>query len=373
VNDEPKSTQAASGNRRWSQFGLRGLLLLVLAIAIGLLACRQYLKPYWRQQQTIALIERLGGTCQTAEAGQWWLRLAGSTHNVTQVNLADSDDPDAYLADVAELPAVELLIVGGPEFTDEHARRLYKTHSLRGLIHDSTGVTDEELTALRAALSNAEVYASQRRTIAWFKKRDSIAFLPQLATSSLRRLAGDEWFREAEDFHATRQRFGDSDVAKLRPLRQLALIALRDTQVTDAGLQNLRGMSHLLRLDLGNTEVTDAGLDYLRGLAQLQLMKLDGTKVTGAGFATLGDVGRVPGLSIDVSDTQLDDAGLAQLGKLDQTVRIDMARTAITDAGLEHLKSLKQLQWLNVIDCRITDAGLVHLKDFKPATDYPDP
>src|SRR5262249_36207481 len=72
------------GRRRWWQFGLRGLLLLVLLIAIGLLACRQHLKRYWRQQQTVELVEKLGGSYQTVAAGGWWLRLAGTTHNVTQ-------------------------------------------------------------------------------------------------------------------------------------------------------------------------------------------------------------------------------------------------------------------------------------------------
>jgi hypothetical protein len=73
--DEPKPAGARQRQRRWWQFGLRGLLLLVLVIALGLLACRQYLKPYWRQQQTIALIEKLGGTCQTtkpAPGGSAW-------------------------------------------------------------------------------------------------------------------------------------------------------------------------------------------------------------------------------------------------------------------------------------------------------------
>src|SRR5262245_19713726 len=149
-----------SRTRRWGQFGLRGLLLVVLLVALGLLACRHYLQPYWRQKQTVALIESLGGTCQTVEVDHWWLKLFGGGYNVTQVNLADCDDPDAYVAQVADLPAIELLIVGGLAFGDEHAQRLHRLRTLKGLILDSTSVIDDALTALHEALGSTEVYAS---------------------------------------------------------------------------------------------------------------------------------------------------------------------------------------------------------------------
>src|SRR5687767_7641203 len=98
--EQLKTPNPARKKRRWWQFGLRGLLLLVMLVAVALLACREYLKPYWRQQQTVALVEKLGGSCQTSEAGRWFLRLAGSQQNVAQVNLADCDDPDAYITEV---------------------------------------------------------------------------------------------------------------------------------------------------------------------------------------------------------------------------------------------------------------------------------
>src|SRR5262245_55786922 len=135
------TTSTNARQRRWWQFGLRGLLLLVLVVAVGLFLVRVYLQPFWRQKQTVALVERLGGTCQTVEVDRWWLNLFGGGYNVTQVNLGDCDDPDAYVAQVAELPAIELLIVGGVAFTDEHAGQLHKLRTLRGLILDCTNVT----------------------------------------------------------------------------------------------------------------------------------------------------------------------------------------------------------------------------------------
>jgi hypothetical protein len=314
-HDQAKQTDAAGRRRRWWQFGLRALLFLVLLIALGLLACRQYLKPYWRQQQTVALVEKLGGTCQTTEVSQWWLRLAGSAQNVTQVNLADCDDPNAYVAEVAELPAIELLIVGGPAFTDEHARRFHGLGTLRGLILDCTRVSDEELTALREALSDTEVYVSQRRAIAALGKVGVMGPLV-VAASSLRDLAGDEWFQAVDDWFVARETFCDADAIRLGMLIHLRRLKLRGTQLTDAGLERLKSLKQLTALDLSRTEVSDAGLSSLQALGRLEYLSLEETKAT--------------------------------------------------DAGLKHLEGLSQLVEINLYGSHVTETGIANLADALP-------
>ena len=49
----------------------------------------------------------------------------------------------------------------------------------------------------------------------------------------------------------------------------VTMLALSETQVTDAGLEQLRGLTQLCLLDLCNTEV-EAGLAHLTGLTQLE-------------------------------------------------------------------------------------------------------
>ena len=197
MSEVDENRDADGRRRRWWQFGLRALLFVVLLVALGLLAVRAYLKPYWQQRQTVALVEKLGGTCQTTEDNRWWLRLAGSTQNITQVKIADCDDPEAYVAEIAALPAIELLAVGGAAFTDEHAQRLHRLRTLRGLILDCTSVSAEGLAALREALSGTEVYVSQRRAIAAMRKVGVVLEDPTIAPPPLSQLAGEEWFEEA--------------------------------------------------------------------------------------------------------------------------------------------------------------------------------
>jgi hypothetical protein len=41
---------------------------------------------------------------------------------------------------------------------------------------------------------------------------------------------------------------------------------------------------------------------------------------------------------------------------------LDLSHTDVTDAGLTHLERLTQLQWLNLGGTKVTDSGLQHLK-----------
>ena len=56
---------------------------------------------------------------------------------------------------------------------------------------------------------------------------------------------------------------------------------------------------------------------------------------------------------------------MAHLGGLDQLRTLDLSYTQITDAGLEHLKTLSQLRDLNLAVTHVTDAGLDRLAGMK--------
>ena len=65
------STRSDRPSRRWFQFSLRGLLLLILLVAVGAFAYRIYLEPYRRQREAIEVVKKLGGAFETAEATAW--------------------------------------------------------------------------------------------------------------------------------------------------------------------------------------------------------------------------------------------------------------------------------------------------------------
>lgn len=65
---------------------------------------------------------------------------------------------------------------------------------------------------------------------------------------------------------------------------------------------------------------------------------------------------------LNLRDTKITDAGLAEVGKLGQLRRLHLERTAIGDAGLGHLANLQQLEYLNLYGTKVTDAGLAKLE-----------
>jgi len=76
----------------------------------------------------------------------------------------------------------------------------------------------------------------------------------------------------------------DAGLAHLKGLTSLLNLRLARTQVSDAGLVHLKGLTNLSFLDLRDTHVTDAGLAHLKGLTNLSSLYLNGTQVTDAGM-----------------------------------------------------------------------------------------
>jgi len=129
---------------------------------------------------------------------------------------------------------------------------------------------------------------------------------------------------------------------------------------TDSDVRHLAGLTDLQWLDLSGTQVGDAGLADLKGLKALQFLYLDDTQVTDLGLEHLKGLTTLQRL--DLSSTKTTDAGLENLQGLTGLHTLWLDGTQITDAGLEHLKGLTTLEVLVLSDTKITDAGLVHLK-----------
>ena len=104
----------------------------------------------------------------------------------------------------------------------------------------------------------------------------------------------------------------------------------------NAMMASLEGLTELSELDLSGTDVTDAGLAHLKQLTKLTFLDLSGTKVS--------------------------DTGLTHLKGLSNLSVIYLRGTRVTDAGLVHLQGLTNLSELVLRFTRVTDAGMVHLK-----------
>lgn len=66
-------------------------------------------------------------------------------------------------------------------------------------------------------------------------------------------------------------------------------------------------------------------------------------------------------LWLDLSGTQITDAGLAVVERFPNLTRLHLNRTAITDAGVAHVARLSHLEYLNLYGTKVTDASLTPL------------
>jgi hypothetical protein len=147
--------------RRWFQFSLRTLFVLMTVVVGALVVWRSYLQPYRQQRQTMALVRDLGGSFKTTAAEGWQRLLFGEDfQNVVLANLSDSDEVNQFIEPVVALPRLEALAVGGWSFTDKHLARLRDAPALRYLVLDSTAATDAAIAEFRAARQELLVYVS---------------------------------------------------------------------------------------------------------------------------------------------------------------------------------------------------------------------
>lgn len=147
---------------------------------------------------------------------------------------------------------------------------------------------------------------------------------------------------------------------RLRNLTCLETLDLSSNRrVTDEGLKHLHGMKNLMALCLSETRVTDSGLAYLRPLTGLEQLSLCGTKTSDDGLKHLATLPNLQ--MLDLSFTGVTDDGLQQLGELTRLEYLALCNTAVTDDGLVHLRSLTNLSQLTMTYTTVSDAGLEHL------------
>jgi hypothetical protein len=255
-----------------------------MTLIVGLVVTwRAYLEPYRRQRETMEFIQRLGGTYEAGEATAWQRRLFGADfQNLTLANVADLDEPAAYLPRIERLPCLEILAVGGQAFGDEHLLRLQPLTTLRQLLLDSTEVSEPAVAELRRHLPQLAVYRSQRRAIADVKSWGSsveAAHDEHPPPEMIGHFPG-AYFDQATAVRMKYPAVSEESLREIRHLTNVKTLWLDGAPLTDEGLAHLAGMSRLEDLSLNYSQVTNEGLRQLEGRAGLRVLWLWRAHVT---------------------------------------------------------------------------------------------
>lgn len=273
-------------SRRWLQFSLASLLIIVTIV--GLLLA-PIVNRVQQQSQLVARIEALGGEVtfdETVPPAAWLLRRLGDDYfrTVRGVSLRSCGATDPLLAEMAELESLavslELLDLCDSQITDA------------GLPH----------------------IAAFRRL-----KALDIGFNP-ITNGGLQRLAPlDELLYLGLDVTEVT----DDGLAALGKFPQLYRISLYSDDITDRGAKSLATLPSLGELDLADTQLTDAGLAELAKMPSLIRLRLDQMKL-GSG-----------------QEQRISDAGLQHLAAMPGLIDVSLCNLAVTDAGVAKLKAAR--------------------------------
>jgi predicted negative regulator of RcsB-dependent stress response len=217
----------AKPKRRWYQFSLKTLLVVLTLLCLGPGGYVAYEQRKAREQKAaVEAIEKLGGKVETNNKvpgrSPMLRQILGdeSVGNVVSVTLNDTDVTDAGLVHLSGLKGLKHLSLNKTQVTDAGLQHLSGLKELTYLCLDGRQMTE----------------------------------------SGLRHLAG---------------------------LKELKYLQLQDPELTDAGLVHLAKLKGLKSLFLDNTQVTDSGLVHLAGVKSLTWLTLINTQVTDAGIAEL--------------------------------------------------------------------------------------
>ena len=244
------------------QFGIRSLLVLVVAVAIPCSWLAGEMRKAKRQNVVVEEIKNLGGRVAYDWEGldhngvvpvhpqppepAWLRNLVGDDFfaEVETLWLDHTTVSDAGLESLKRLTALQRLYLQDTKITDTGLENLRGLTALRGLGLEGTKITDAGIENLRGLTA--------------------LQYLLLMHTT-----------------------VSDAGLENLSGLTALQDLRLEGTKITDAGLENLRGLTALQELVLNHTQITDTGLQNLRGLTALQSLGLEGTKITDSGLENL--------------------------------------------------------------------------------------
>lgn len=290
----------ASSRRRWRQFSLRSLLLLITLLSTGL-GYESYRAA--RQLSAVATLKSIdGGVCDVEFVPRWaWL-----SHEKVPARVRSLCERNPHLFN-----NVESLFLTGPRNPLAGTSLLGENFcgSELAALDDLRGLTKVSVLALRlgedawmhltrnTSLRELEISGDGIREahfarIGAMKDLEVLKLSPNGETDSphdgLRHLSHLSQLRTLE---LSSYRLTDEDLSFLSSLSGLEELNISYSQISDSGLDKLLPLTNLKSLSLSSTAVTDEGVKRLRNFKKLETVFISMTKVTEKGIR---DIARNP-------------------------------------------------------------------------------
>lgn len=123
----------------------------------------------------------------------------------------------------------------------------------------------------------------------------------------------------------------EADLVIFGDLQQLEELVIADLSMTDNGMLTLGKLKHLRHLSLHGTQITDDALKHVSELTDLEWLWLGETSITDRGLSYLQNLQRLE--LIELSDTLVTDQAIATLAQLPELKHAYFYGTEVTEAG----------------------------------------
>jgi N-acyl-D-amino-acid deacylase len=291
-----------------------------------------------------------------------------------------SDDGVALLAGLSELRELNLYRT---QISNTGLAKLARLKSLRSLDVRYTRVSRGGIDEFRRLLPGARIEfqdSSPQTGSAALRQSAPASASQQDIAAWVTRMGGRASVRNGvvAEIDLSRTAVTDRQIAHLKPLTSLLSLNLDTTEIGDLGAAELASLPSLQELNLSHTLLSDRGVAALARLPKLNQLRVAHTLVetvtelpdvevlSFAGCSIRDEsIARIAGLKrlrdLDLSYTDITDAGVGRLGVLTDLQRLDLTATEIGDEGLKHLAGLTRLQHLRLNYGRFTDKGVAAL------------
>jgi hypothetical protein len=301
-------TQVTKPKVRWKTISIRGLLLLIFAIALGL---GWIVNQAREQRQAVAALQTFGGfvhydwefvngPVKVPRGNRLWKPSWGT---LTPGRKPWAPDwlrralGDEYFQSIAHVSLYVDIKKGLADANwvnlgtaDDALRKLTTQTQVRTLQLGGNQVTDENLPYV------GEMTSLEELNISWGYRLTDKGFLQLSRLKRLRILDVDD------------SKMTDTSLEAIGRLTNLEELRIGGEGFSDRGLAQLKGLTRLKYLSLGegSHRISDAGLEFLQGMHDLEYVDLGGWNISDQGIAKLRRLKKLKTVHIGLSKDQED-------------------------------------------------------------------
>lgn len=322
--------------RRWYQFNLRTLFLLVFLSAVSLAFVANPLIRIRKQNSLVAEIRR-----------------SQSIHSITF-----ADDPEENHD--TPLPGHWLArrILGDNAFRD-----IIRIHLGDNNLGESTYRRMGELQALQSLrITDGTLSVEEAQYLARIPKLKHLGLECHVSRGALAELAESKSLR---DLSITDRSFDDEALKGIGDLTSIEHIVIYGTAVTGKGVAEIGNIEGLCHLDLGlNPGIADGDHRWILKLQALEYLRLEETEIGDRALESISQHQQIK--QLELGFTNITGGGVQPLCLIRQLEELDLTCTAVTDEAISRIAELPNLENLT-LDCCIllTDEATVSLAKMK--------